>query len=99
MRLLILFAVLSAACLYVAADAIRGTHGLIARQRIEAKMAAMSAELAKVKAERTALERDADLLGPKASSEPSLVDEEARSLLDLAKPTDIVIVNGPMGEK
>ena len=44
--------------------------------------------------QRARLERDAELLGPKAAGEPALLDEQARSLLDLAHPADIVIVNG-----
>jgi cell division protein FtsB len=79
--------------LYVAGDAIRGTHGLVAKERLEAKIAALQKELAVLKAQRARLERDAELLGPKAAEESALLDEQARSLLDLAGPADIVIVN------
>ena len=79
---------------YVAAQAVRGAHGLTANRQLHARIEALSRELATLKAERARLERDADLLGPKAASEPALVDEQARSVLDFAKPTDIVIANG-----
>src|ERR1700748_1380481 len=79
--------------LYVAGDAIRGTHGLVAKERLEAKIAALQKELAALKTQRARLERDAELLGPHAAEESALLDEQARSLLDLACPADIVIVN------
>jgi hypothetical protein len=46
-----------------------------------------------MRAQRARLEHDAELLGPKAATQPALLDEEARSLLDLANPADIVIVD------
>jgi hypothetical protein len=52
-----------------------------------------------LRCDRTRLERDADLLGPKAATQPALLDEQARSLLDLAHPTDIVIVNDQKTER
>ena len=78
---------------YVASDAVRGPHGLIANQILHARIAALQNELAALKAQRLRLERDAELLGPKAASQPALLDEQARALLDLARPSDIVIVN------
>ncbi|MGA7324667.1 MAG: septum formation initiator family protein [Rhodomicrobium sp.] len=78
---------------YVASDTIRGHHGLAAHQQLRARISALSKELTALKAERGRLERDEDLLTAKAASEPSLIDEQVRSLLDLALPTDIVIIN------
>ena len=94
LRQLTLFAVLLGLIGYVASEAIRGAHGLAANKQITARVHALSRELAALKSERAKLERDAALLGPKASAEPALLDEEARSLLDFADPNDIVIVNG-----
>lgn len=93
LRQLILFSILLALIAYVAGDAINGAHGLIAKRRLDAKIAALKKEQAALKAQRTRLEQDAELLGPKAAAEPALLDEEARSLLDLAHPADIVIVD------
>ncbi len=97
MRQLLLLAVLLALIGYVASDAIRGTHGLAANQQLQVRIDALGKELANLRAERARLERDEDLLTKKAASQPALVDEQARSLLDLAKPTDVVIVNSEKG--
>jgi cell division protein FtsB len=93
LRYFILFAILLMLIAYVASDAVRGPHGLVAKQRLDAKIVALQKELASLKAQRVRLERDAELLGPKAAEQPALLDEQARALLDLAHPTDIVIVN------
>ncbi len=94
LRQIMLFAAVIGMIVYVGSDAVRGPHGLVANQMLRAKVAAMKKELAAIKAQRARLERDADLLGSKAASQPDLIDEEARALLDFARPTDIVIVNG-----
>ncbi len=93
MRQFTLFLVLLGLIGYVGAEAVRGAHGLIASRRIHARLDALTKELAQLRAQHTQLERDAALLKDKPS-DTSLVDEQARSLLDLARPTDIVIVNG-----
>ena len=93
MRQFILLLVLVGLIGYVAGEAVRGAHGLIASRQINARVEALTKELARLKAQHAQLERDAALLGDK-SADTSLVDEQARSLLDLAKPSDIVIVNG-----
>jgi cell division protein FtsB len=94
MRLLILFAMLLGLIFYVATEAVRGAHGLAANKQLNARVDALRKELAALKAEHARLERDAALLKDKAASQPALLDEQARSLLDLAHPADIVIVNG-----
>ncbi len=96
LRRIILLAVLIAMSVYVASDAVRGPHGLVANQLLHAKIAAMKKDLAALKAQRARLERDAELLGPKAANHPDLLDEQARALLDFARPADIVIVNGSL---
>jgi len=88
-----LFLALAGLIVYVASEAIRGAHGLAANRQLNARIEALTKELSALKAERARLERDAALLGPKAAIEPALLDEQARSLLDLANPSDIVIVN------
>jgi cell division protein FtsB len=93
MRLFILFAVLLGLTLYVAAEAVRGAHGLAANKLLNARVEALTKDLAALKAEHARLERDAALLKDKAGTQPALIDEQARSLLDLAHPADIIIVN------
>jgi cell division protein FtsB len=92
-RQLFLLMALCGMIAYVASDAVRGSHGLIANQLLHLRIDTLKKELAGLKAQRARLERDAELLGPKAAEQPALLDEQARSLLDLAHPTDIVIVN------
>lgn len=87
-----LFLVLLGLIAYVASEAVGGAHGLLANKQLNARVEALSKELTQLKAEHARLERDAGLLKDK-SADPSLLDERARSLLDLARPTDIVIVN------
>jgi cell division protein FtsB len=99
LRHFILFAILLMLIAYVASDAVRGPHGLVAKQRLDAKIVALQKELASLKAQRVRLERDAELLGAKAGEQPALLDEQARALLDLAHPTDIVIVNDSQAVK
>ena len=97
LRQIMLFAALVAMTVYVAADAVRGPHGLVANRMLRTKIAAMNRDLSALKGQRARLERDAELLGPKAASQPDLLDEQARALLDFARPTDIVIVNSDKG--
>jgi cell division protein FtsB len=93
MRLLLLFAVLIGLIGYVASEATRGAHGLAAYRQLKARVEALTKELTALKAEHNHLERDAALLKDKAAEQPALLDEQARSLLDLANPADIVVVN------
>jgi cell division protein FtsB len=92
-RQFVLFLVLLGLIGYVAGDAVRGAHGLLANRQIHARLNALNKELTHLRAQHTQLERDAALLKDKPA-DTSLLDEQARSLLDLARPTDIVIVNG-----
>jgi cell division protein FtsB len=93
MRLFILFVVLLGLIFYVAAEAVRGSHGLVANRLLIARVEALKKELAALKGEHARLDRDAALLKDKAAAQPALLDEQARSLLDLAHPADIIIVN------
>ncbi len=61
LRQIILLAVLIAMSVYVAADAVRGAHGLVSNQLLRAKIAAMKMDLAALRAQRARLERDAEL--------------------------------------
>jgi cell division protein FtsB len=88
-----LFATFLGLMAYVASDAVRGPHGLAANHLLKARIDELNKELASMRAQRARLEHDAELLGPKAATQPALLDEEARSLLDLANPADIVIVD------
>jgi cell division protein FtsB len=93
MRLFILFAVLLGLIFYVAAEAVRGAHGLATNKQLKGRVEALTKELTALRAEHARLERDAALLKDKTQAQPALLDEQARSLLDLAHPADIIIVN------
>ena len=75
LRQMMLLATLIGMIVYVGADAVRGPHGLVANQMLRAKIALMKKDLATLKTQRARLERDAELLGPKAASQPDLLDE------------------------
>ncbi len=93
-RQFILFLVLLGLTFYVAAQAIRGAHGLAANRALHLRVDALAKELAELKAEHARLERDAELLKDKSAAGAPLLDEQARSLIDFAHPADIVVVNG-----
>jgi cell division protein FtsB len=91
--------VLAAFGVYVMHDAVYGVHGLLAREQLTIKISVLNQELQSLRAQRKRLEEDEKLLTTKAATEPQLVDEEARSLLDLARPSEIVIINDKDAQK
>ncbi len=93
MRQILFLILLFGACAYVASDAITGSHGLQTRNRLASRVAMLRKELEMLRGQRKRLERDAELLGAASLAQPVLIEQEARSLLDLGRPTDIVIVN------
>jgi cell division protein FtsB len=92
--------VLTALCLYVLAallvgyfgvNAFNGNRGIKAKQDIDQQMAALSAELAHLQAERAQWERRVALL--RASKlDPDMLDEQARALLDYTDPRDLTLM-------
>ncbi len=78
MRQFILFLVLLGLMGYVAAEAVRGAHGLIANRQIHARVEALTKELAELKAQHTQLEREAALLKDKPSDSRSWTSRPAR---------------------
>jgi cell division protein FtsB len=67
-----------------------GQHGLQAQQGLLQQEADLSAEFAKVKAERAAWEHRVSLLRG-YSIDPDLLDERARAQLDFVHPRDLVL--------
>ena len=67
-----------------------GERGVLAQSAREETLASRSAELARLKAERTDLEIRAELLRDEHLS-ADLLEERARSLLGFADPRDYVI--------
>src|SRR5262244_1202048 len=76
---------------YFAANAFTGNHGLRARQDLEQQLAAMKAELAELKAERTVWEHRVSLLRADRL-DPDMLDERARALVGYADPRDLTLL-------
>ncbi len=76
---------------YFGVNAFSGNRGLKAKQDIDQQMAALSAELARLKVERGQWERRIALL--KAGGlDPDMLDERARALLDYVHPNDMTLM-------
>jgi cell division protein FtsB len=91
--------ILTALCLYVMAalligyfgvNAFSGNHGLKAKEDIDRQIAAMSADLERLKLERSQWERRVALL-KSDRLDPDMLDERARALLDYAGANDLVL--------
>jgi cell division protein FtsB len=79
---------------YFAVNAFTGNHGLRAQADLDQQLAAMQAELATIKAERTVWERRVALLRSDRI-DPDLLDERARSLIGYADPRDLTLLLNP----
>jgi cell division protein FtsB len=97
LRHLALLALLLAAVAAVAHDTVRGKHGLDAQQALEMRVESLRADLKALQTQRARLEHDAALLGDRAGEQPALLEEQARTLLELAHPSDIIIIDGRTG--
>ena len=79
---------------YFAVNAFTGNHGLRAQADLDQQLAAMQAELATIKAERTVWERRVALLRSDRI-DPDMLDERARSLIGYADPRDVTLLLNP----
>jgi cell division protein FtsB len=77
---------------YFAYHSVEGERGLVAWIRLNEQIQTARAELAGLQAERKALERRVALLRP-ASLDRDLLDEQARAVLNYARPDEIVILD------
>ncbi|HET7413031.1 MAG TPA: septum formation initiator family protein [Pararhizobium sp.] len=75
---------------YFGFHAVNGDLGLNARLRLEQRHAQLKVEHDKLVAERKAMERRASLLKD-GTIDKDMLDEQARALLEVARPDDIVI--------
>lgn len=83
---------------YFGFHAYSGSRGLKAQQDLAEQLATLSAELARLKAERGEWERRVALLRPE-SLDPDMLDERARAMLDYVHPRDLVFSGKlPAGE-
>lgn len=79
---------------YFGVNAYDGNHGLKAKQDIDRQMAALSDELASLRAEEMLWQRRIDLLKSPDIDE-DMLDERARALLDDADPNDLIMMIKP----
>jgi cell division protein FtsB len=92
--------VMTALGLYVVAAALigyfwfhaySGQRGLHARVEIDKQMVELTAELERLKAEKGQWERKVALLRPDGI-DPDMLDERARTLLNVADPKEVVLM-------
>ena len=76
---------------YFGVNAYTGNHGLRARQDLDQQIGALTAELARAKAERDQWQRRVALIKSE-SLDPDMLDERVRALLDYADPRDAVLI-------
>ena len=79
---------------YFGVNAYDGNHGLKAKQDIDRQMAALTAQLAQLRAEEALWQHRIDLLKPDNIDE-DMLDERARALLDDADPDDLIMMVRP----
>lgn len=89
-----LYIVAAAMIGYFGFHAFSGQRGLHARHQIEQQMAELTAERDRLKAERNLWERRVSLLRPD-KIDPDTLDEQARQLINLAHPHDLVMMVKP----
>jgi cell division protein FtsB len=95
--------ILTALALYIVAGALigyfgfhafNGQRGIHARHLIDQQMVELTAELDRLKTERRDWERKVSLLRPDRI-DPDTLDEQARLLINLAHPNDLVMMVKP----
>jgi cell division protein FtsB len=86
-----LYAVAAALIGYFWFHAFSGQRGLRAKHEIERSKMELTAELDRLRIEKGEWERRIALLRPQ-SIDPDMLDERARTLLNLAHPNDVVLL-------
>ena len=84
---------------YFAYHAVQGEHGLHKRALLEQRVKQLEADLAVLVKERQRIEHDVALITQRARTQPDLLDEQARALLNYARPDEIVVLRGNSGER
>jgi len=92
------FAIFAVLCTLIASfahQAIKGDHGLERRAQIKQRIVSMEAERDRLAAKRAGLERDVALMRAGEHKPTDLAEQQARALLNLARPDEIIILNVP----
>jgi cell division protein FtsB len=77
---------------YFAYHAVEGEHGLHKRALLEQRVRQLQEDLAALTRERQRIEHDVALITTRAKSQPDLLDEQARGLLNYARPDEIIVL-------
>lgn len=90
--------VVTCACLgllgFFAWHAQEGPRGFAFHQKLASQSRQLSEELAAIQKQRTDFETRVALLRPE-SVDPDMLDEMARSTLDVAGPNDLIVLDSP----
>jgi cell division protein FtsB len=84
---------------YFAYHAVEGEHGLHKRALVEQRVRQLEEDLASLKRERELIEHDVALITTRVASQPDLLDEQARALLNYARPDEIVVLRTKQGDR
>jgi cell division protein FtsB len=84
-----LYVIATALIGYFGSQAYSGSRGLKAQQDLAQQLAALSSEIAQLKAQRSDWERRVALLRPE-SLDPDMLDERARTMLDYVHSRDLI---------
>ena len=76
---------------YFALQGYGGQYGLAAKRDFEQQITSLTGELETLRTQREAIARKVDLLASD-HIDPDLLDEQARSLLNLVNPKDLVLL-------
>jgi cell division protein FtsB len=87
---LVFAAIVIALMCYLTYEALQGEHGLFRLFQIEAQESRLKAELAALEAERAALANKTERLS-RGGIDLDLLDEQARKVLGLGHPDEIII--------
>jgi cell division protein FtsB len=97
-RYVLLFMICIALIGYFSYHAAEGNHGLHRRTALEGKIVRLQAELDTLKQERQRIEHDVSLMTGRVQTDPDMLDEQARGLLNYVRPGDIVVLRPRNGE-
>ena len=92
------FAVFVLLCALIASfahQAVKGNHGLERRAQIKERIAEMEAERDRLAAKHGRLAHDVALMNAAQRQPTDLAEEQARALLNLARPGDIILLYPP----
>lgn len=90
--------VVTCACLgllgFFAWHAWEGPRGFRFNEKLKSQSAQLTDDLATIQKRRTSFEQRVSLLRPE-SVDPDMLDEMARSTLDVAKPNELIVLDSP----